>query len=71
MRLIRGLHNLPVFPAGSVVTIGAFDGLHCGHQAVLAAVRAKSAELNLPSVVICFEPLPREFFAPLQSPRVL
>lgn len=70
MQLIRGLNNLPSF-AGSVVTIGAFDGVHLGHQALLTQVLEKSKSLGLPSVVICFEPLPREFFALHQSPSRL
>ena len=50
-------------PRGSVVCIGAFDGVHLGHRAVLARVREQARELNLASVVTSFEPLPREFFA--------
>ena len=48
---------------GSVVCIGAFDGVHLGHRAVLARVRERARELNLTSIVASFEPLPREFFA--------
>jgi riboflavin kinase/FMN adenylyltransferase len=48
---------------GSVVCIGAFDGVHLGHRAVLARVRERARELQLTSVVTSFEPLPREFFA--------
>jgi riboflavin kinase/FMN adenylyltransferase len=54
-----------------VATIGAFDGVHHGHRAVLGHLLEKSAELQLPSVVILFEPLPREYFAPLQAPARL
>lgn len=68
MELIRGLHNLRQRHRGCVATIGAFDGVHLGHQAVLEHVIAKSRELNLPSTVVVFEPLPREYFAPLQAP---
>lgn len=68
MELIRGLHNLRARHLGCVATIGAFDGVHLGHQAVLRHVIEKSRELNLPSTVVVFEPLPREYFAPLQSP---
>lgn len=60
--LIRGTANLRPEHRGSVVTIGAFDGLHLGHQAIMRQVVAKSRELNLPSVAIIFEPLPREYF---------
>jgi riboflavin kinase/FMN adenylyltransferase len=68
MELIRGLHNLRPRHRGCVATIGAFDGMHRGHQAVLRQLLDKGRELCLPVAVILFEPLPREFFAPLQSP---
>ncbi len=62
MELIRGLHNLRDRHRGCVATIGNFDGVHLGHRKVLAQVKAKAAELGLPSVAIIFEPQPREFF---------
>lgn len=68
LELIRGLHNLRDRHRGSVVTIGAFDGVHLGHQAVIADLLARSRALGLPSTVIVFEPLPREYFAPVQAP---
>ena len=71
MELIRGLHNLRLRHQGCVVTIGAFDGVHQGHQAVLDHLLAKSRELELPSVVVVFEPLPREYFAPDKAPARL
>lgn len=60
--LIRGLHNFRPEHRGSVVTIGSFDGVHLGHQAVLQQVCEKAAELGLPSVAMIFEPQPPEFF---------
>ena len=71
MELIRGLHNLRPRHRGCVATIGAFDGVHDGHRAVLGHLLEKSRELGLPSVVILFEPLPREYFAPTQAPARL
>ena len=68
MELIRGLHNLRPKHRGCVATIGAFDGVHLGHQAVIRHLLDKAQELALPSVVIVFEPLPREYFSPLQAP---
>ena len=68
MELIRGLHNLRPKHRGCVATIGAFDGVHLGHQAVLNHLQDKAAELQLPSTVIVFEPLPREYFSPIQAP---
>ena len=68
MELIRGLHNLRPRHRGCVATIGAFDGVHLGHQAVIQHLLDKSAALQLPSAIIVFEPLPREYFSPLKAP---
>ena len=68
MELIRGLHNLGPQHRPCVATIGAFDGVHLGHQAVIRKLQAKAEELGLPATVIVFEPLPREYFAPLEAP---
>ena len=68
MELIRGLHNLRPRHRGCVATIGAFDGVHLGHQAVIRHLLDKSAELDLPSTIIVFEPLPREYFSPIEAP---
>ncbi len=71
MELIRGLHNLRPRHRGCVVTIGAFDGVHLGHQAVIRHLLSKAESLSLPSVIILFEPLPREHLAPLKAPARL
>ncbi|MCO7222878.1 bifunctional riboflavin kinase/FAD synthetase [Pleionea sp. CnH1-48] len=71
MELIRGLHNLERQPTPCVATIGKFDGVHCGHQQILAAVTAKAKELAVPSSIIVFEPDPQEYFAPQNSPARL
>lgn len=68
MELIRDLHNLRPHHRGCVATVGAFDGVHRGHQAVLKRLIEKGRKLGLPVTVILFEPLPREFFAPLKAP---
>lgn len=62
MEIIRGLHNLQSRHRGCVVTMGNFDGVHHGHQMVIAHLNAKRDELGVPSALITFEPLPREFF---------
>jgi riboflavin kinase/FMN adenylyltransferase len=71
MELIRGLHNLRPRHRGCVTTIGAFDGVHYGHQAVLQRLIDSGREIGLPTTVVVFEPLPREFFAPQQAPARL
>ena len=68
MQLVRGLHNLQSQARGCVVTIGNFDGVHRGHQAILARLRERAAELAVPSCVVIFEPQPREFFGPDTAP---
>lgn len=62
-RLWRDLGGPCVAPTGSVACVGAFDGVHRGHQALLAGVRARAAERGLLPLAITFEPVPREFFA--------
>ena len=53
------------------VTIGNFDGLHLGHQAMLARLQDVARSRGLPSCVLSFEPHPREFFTPEQAPARL
>ena len=67
-RLFRDLHGGPVCPQGSVACIGAFDGLHLGHRALLRHASGRARALGLPAVAVTFEPLPREFFAPQAKP---
>lgn len=71
MELIRGLHNMRPRHRGCVTTIGAFDGVHHGHRAVLQRLVDKGREMGLPTTVVVFEPLPREFFAPQKAPARL
>lgn len=63
MKLVRGLHNLPAGFGPCVATIGNFDGVHLGHREMIRVLRAHGQRLKLPSVVISFEPSPREYFA--------
>jgi len=53
------------------LTIGTFDGVHRGHEAILDRVAAEAAALGVPSCVLTFEPHPREFFAPALAPARL
>ena len=74
--LFRDLDGGPLCPDGSVVCIGAFDGLHIGHRALVGHAVARARALGVPAVALSFEPLPREFFAAdappprLQLPRM-
>jgi riboflavin kinase/FMN adenylyltransferase len=71
MELIRGFHNLHPRHRGCVATIGNFDGVHLGHQAVLGQLAEAGGRLGLPTVVITFEPQPQEYFgAAAQAPRL-
>ncbi len=64
MKFIRGFSQIPRLPQGCVLTLGNFDGVHLGHQAVLRQAAGQAQHLGLPLVVLIFEPLPREFFSP-------
>ncbi|WP_129642697.1 bifunctional riboflavin kinase/FAD synthetase [Peristeroidobacter agariperforans] len=63
MELIRGLYNLRAGQRGCVLTIGAFDGIHVGHQEMIRVLRERAAEHGFPAALMSFEPTPREFFA--------
>ncbi|HAZ61828.1 MAG TPA: bifunctional riboflavin kinase/FAD synthetase [Gammaproteobacteria bacterium] len=62
MKIFRSSHR-PFGGHRPIVTIGNFDGVHRGHRAVLAQLRALALSEGQPAVVICFEPQPREYFA--------
>ena len=69
MRVTRGLPAAAAAPVA--LTIGNFDGVHLGHQAMLAELTRAARRLHLSSCVLTFEPHPREFFAPDQAPTRL
>ena len=71
MRLIRGLSHFEPFQNGCVLTIGNFDGLHLGHRAVINKLAARGNALNLPVVVMTFEPQPLEYFLGDNAPSRL
>ncbi|MEN9472249.1 MAG: hypothetical protein RLZZ495_338 [Pseudomonadota bacterium] len=62
MKVFRGFHHPGVAPV-CALTIGNFDGVHRGHQAMLALLRGEAAQRNIPSCVLTFEPHPRDYFA--------
>jgi len=71
MQLVRGLHNLRLGHRGCVATIGNFDGVHLGHQAVFRRLCAIGREFGRPATVVTFEPQPMEYFAPAAAPARL
>ncbi len=71
MRVIRGRHNIQTQDHGCVATIGNFDGVHMGHQAILRRVNEAALQLGCPSLLICFEPQPKEFFETFKAPARL
>jgi riboflavin kinase/FMN adenylyltransferase len=69
MRILRSVPRAAQSPIA--LTIGNFDGVHLGHQAMLSRLRDAAREAQLPACVMTFEPHPREFFAPDQAPARL
>lgn len=66
MRVTRGIPAAAATPVA--LTIGNFDGVHLGHQAMLAELKRGAGRLGVPACVLTFEPHPREFFAPDKAP---
>lgn len=58
-------------PRPAVVTIGNYDGVHRGHQAILAQARQAAQQARVATVVVTFEPMPQEYFAPARAPARL
>jgi len=69
MQILRGLYSPDTNPVA--LTIGNFDGVHLGHQALLKELRAVAQVRGLQTAVVIFEPHPREFFTPQQAPARL
>lgn len=69
MQILRSVPDAASCPVA--LAIGNFDGVHLGHQAMLAKLRASASARGLPACVMTFEPHPREFFAPDQAPARL
>ncbi|MBF0623489.1 MAG: bifunctional riboflavin kinase/FAD synthetase [Magnetococcales bacterium] len=72
MDIIRGIGNLPQRLYGSVITIGNFDGIHLGHQAVFRTLRGLADHHGVPAMAVTFEPHPRSLVAPDRAapPRI-
>ena len=67
-RLVRDWRGLAPADRGAAVAIGAFDGVHRGHQAVIAQARQAAARLGVPLGVVSFDPHPRRWFQPDAAP---
>jgi riboflavin kinase/FMN adenylyltransferase len=68
VRVIRHLPDLPAELTGAALAIGNFDGVHRGHQAVIAEAGGRAAALGAPHLVVTFEPHPRAVFRPADPP---
>jgi riboflavin kinase/FMN adenylyltransferase len=71
MQIIRHIGEQDQSFSGSVVTLGNFDGIHLGHQALITAAVTDSKKLGLPSVVLTFEPHPLSVLAPDRKPKLI
>ena len=71
MHVVTSLEACPDPPGGSVVTIGAFDGVHLGHQALLRLVRERAAERGLPTALVTFDRHPAQVVRPETAPKLL
>jgi len=71
MELIREIHNIKARHHGCVLTIGNFDGVHRGHQALIEQLKLEGQRLGLPVMVMIFEPQPLELFSADKAPARL
>ena len=70
LKIHRDIAGPCLAPDGSVLAIGAFDGLHRGHAALLAKVRERATRRGLVAAAVSFEPLPRSYFSPAPLKRL-
>ena len=68
VEIVTDWRGLPDALKGAAVAIGAFDGVHRGHQAVIAQARAAAERLGAPLAVVSFDPHPRRWFQPEAAP---
>lgn len=68
MRIVRGLDGYPPDPPPSVVALGTFDGIHLGHQAVIAKAVERARALGVPAVAVTFDPNPLAVLRPADAP---
>jgi riboflavin kinase/FMN adenylyltransferase len=68
MEFVRGMQGLAAKHRGAAITVGSFDGIHLGHGALIARACALAAQAGKPSMMLTFEPLPREYLAAQAMP---
>ena len=71
MKLLRSFHQISDLGRNTAATIGNFDGVHSGHLALLKKLRSHAERLNLPVLVMLFEPQPGEYFRGIKAPARL
>ncbi len=71
MDILRSYADLPASAKGAVVALGNFDGVHRGHQAVIAAARSLATDMGAPLAAMVFDPHPRRIFRPDDPPFLL
>src|SRR3954463_15007873 len=71
MQVIRDMAACPVPAAGSAVTIGAYDGVHLGHRALIEEVKRRASTLGIPTAVVTFDRHPASVVRPDSAPKLL
>ena len=71
MQIYRHIGDPGLTLPGSVVTLGNFDGIHLGHQALIGGTVAEAKQLGVPAVILTFEPHPLKVLAPDRAPKML
>src|SRR5580692_4535009 len=71
MRVFRSLREIPVGFGPSVAAVGNFDGVHCGHREILAAVVAEARGVGAKAVAVTFDPHPEHFLRPDKAPQLI
>ena len=71
MQIYRHIGDLSLTAQGAVITLGNFDGIHLGHQALIGGAVAEAKRLGVPAAVLTFEPHPMKVLAPERAPKML